>query len=129
MKGVGVPVVLLSQLISKVGFKPQPDPKPIPKGYGTVRFPHCFGHPGFVMVAAFVIVLVGAVALVGGEVVFVDGGRGGGGVVVGGGEVVLVGIIWEVANVKISTKEIKKGSSQESRATCLSCIVLKYYVN
>lgn len=122
MKGVEKPVVLVTQLISKFEFKAQPDPKPIPKGYGTVRFPHFCGHPGFVIVAALVIV---GVALGGREVVFVGGGR----VVVGGGEVVLVGIIWEVANVKISTKEIKKGSSQESRATCLSCIVLKYYVN
>lgn len=94
MKGVGESVVLVSQLISKFGFNAQPDPMPIPNGYGTVRFPHCFGHPGFVMLAALVIVLVVVVALVGGEVVFVGGG---------GGEVVLEGMICAVANVTIST--------------------------
>lgn len=99
MKGVGESVVVVSQLISKFGFNPQPDPIPIPNGYGTVRLPHSFGHPGFVMFAPLVIVLVVVAALVGGEVVFVGGG--------GGGGVVVVLINWEVANVKINIKEIK----------------------
>lgn len=96
--------VVTLQSISNMGSKAQPDP--IPNGYGTVTFPHCFGHPGFVMLAALVIVLVGegagAVAFVGGEVEFV------------GGDVVLEGIIWAVASVKIS---IKQGSWKENRAT------------
>jgi len=91
-------VVLTLHSISNMGSKAQPDP--IPNGYGTVRFPHFLGHPGFVMLAALVIVL----AFVGGEVVFVGGG----------GDVVLEGIIWAVANVKIT---IKQGSWKENRAT------------
>lgn len=107
MNGVGESIVSVSQFISKFGSKAQPDPRPIPKGYGTVRFPHFFGHPGFVIITALVIVVVAAV--IGGDVVFV-----------GGGGVVLEGIIWAVSNVKISINEIKKGS-------CLSCMFFCFF--
>ncbi|CAI9774794.1 unnamed protein product [Fraxinus pennsylvanica] len=45
------------QLISNNGSMEQPVPKPMPKGYGTVRFAHLLGHLGLVMFAPFVIVV------------------------------------------------------------------------
>lgn len=58
IKGMGGSRDVL-QLISKLGFRPQPEPSPIPNGYGTVRFPHFCGHPGFVMVVVVVVLVVG----------------------------------------------------------------------
>lgn len=49
------------QLMSKTGSMEQPDPMPMPNGYGTVRFPHWLWQPGLVMVVALAVELVEAV--------------------------------------------------------------------
>lgn len=46
------------QLISNHGSIEQPDPMPMPKGYGTVKFPHWRWQPGLVILAALVMVLL-----------------------------------------------------------------------
>lgn len=52
------------QLMSNHGSMEQPEPTPMPNGYGTVRFPHRRGHPGFVVTAALVMVELAVVAVV-----------------------------------------------------------------
>lgn len=48
------------QLISNhfVESMEQPEPTPIPNGYGTIRLPHLLLHPGLVMTLALVMVLL-----------------------------------------------------------------------
>lgn len=36
----------------------QPEPTPMPNGYGTVKFPHLLWHPGFDIILAWVKVLL-----------------------------------------------------------------------
>lgn len=56
MKGLGGFKEVL-QLMSNNGSIEQPLPKPMPKGYGTVRFPHFLWHLGLVMFFPLVMVL------------------------------------------------------------------------
>lgn len=56
MKGFGGLKVVL-QLMSNDDSMEQPDPMPMPKGYGTVRSPHLLLQPGLVMLAPLVMVL------------------------------------------------------------------------
>lgn len=46
------------QLTSNHESMEQPDPTPIPNGYGTIRLPHLLWHPGLVMTLALVMVLL-----------------------------------------------------------------------
>lgn len=88
------------QLISKLGLKAQPDPRPIPNGYGTVRFPHFRGHPGFVMVVVVVALVSAAVVLVAG--------------------------VWAIAGECESTSSIKeRGASwRKTAAKLIGCMIV-----
>ncbi|KAH0736886.1 hypothetical protein KY290_035591 [Solanum tuberosum] len=78
------------QLISKLESMAQSDP--IPKGYGTVTFPHCFGHPGLAIFVPFVIVV---------------------------GDTGLSAVGWAEVDVKIiSTEQV----NEKNRAICLCCM-------
>lgn len=54
MKGLGGEEEL-SHLTSNQGPIEQPELSPMPKGYGTVKFPHLVWQPGFAVLAASVI--------------------------------------------------------------------------
>lgn len=56
LKGLGGLNEVL-QLISNQGYIEQPEPKPMPNGYGTVKSPHLLLHPGLVMLKSFVLVV------------------------------------------------------------------------
>lgn len=68
-KGLGGLEAVL-QLISNHEPMEQPDPTPMPNGYGTVRLPHLSGQPGLLTMKPLVVVLV-AVAVVLVDVVLV----------------------------------------------------------
>lgn len=51
MKAFGGSLNEVLQLTSNHEPMEQPEPTPTPNGYGTVKFPHFLGQPGFVMVA------------------------------------------------------------------------------
>lgn len=78
-------------MISKLESIAQSDP--IPNGYGTVTLPHCFGHPGFAIFGAFVIVV---------------------------GDTGLSAVGWAEIDVKIVSRE---QVNEKNRAICLCCMV------
>lgn len=58
MKALGGLKEVLQLMSNHNESNEQPEPTPTPKGYGTVRFPHLLGHPGFVMVVVVEVVVL-----------------------------------------------------------------------
>lgn len=58
MKALGGLKEVLQLMSNHKESREQPEPTPMPNGYGTVRFPHWRWHPGFVMVELVVVEVV-----------------------------------------------------------------------